>query len=298
MKRDERRWNIGTPGKIKRRELLTRLGGFAAAGLIEPPVSAKSREVPHIAISNPDSPRVLALIGDRYHNSDYIRLGLSRIFHELNLTVEFTINYEEISAQRLKGYRLFVTFRDGYIWPDGYQSGQMYPYADYLENKDDWPVEKPVGWITEEQGRAIKEFVEAGNSLYAYHNSGYISLYSKNYREVMGGVTLQHPPLRPFKVRVVNHDHAITQGVQDFMVNDEQHFLTFDKDPKNILLKSENIDGLKHGAQGTPAIAGWAYDYGKGRVAFTAVGHTIHALWQAEYIKIQKNAIKWLLRMS
>ncbi len=82
------------------------------------------------------------------------------------------------------------------------------------------------------------------------------------------------------------------------MVNDEQHFFTFDKDPKNIILKSENLDGPKHGEHGTTAIAGWAHDYAKGRVAFTAMGHTIHALWQPEYIKVQKNAIKWLLRMS
>jgi type 1 glutamine amidotransferase len=113
----------------------------------------------------------------------------------------------------------------------------------------------------------------------------------------MGGVTLQHPPLRPFRVRVVR-DHPITQGVQDFMVNDEQHYLTFDKDPKNIILESENVDGLSHGTHGTKAIGGWAYDYGKGRVAFTAVGHNMHALWQPEYVKIQRNAIRWLLRMT
>jgi len=207
-------------------------------------------------------------------------------------------NYEEISATRLRGYRLLITFRDGYIWPGGYQSAVMYPYASYLENPEDWPPEKSEGWITEEQGEAIKQFVEAGNSLYAYHNSGYISLYSKNYREVMGGVTLHHPPLRPFKVRVVNHEHPITQGVQDFMVNDEQHYLTFDKDPKHVILQSENIDGLNHGKHGATAIGGWAYDYGKGRVAYTAVGHSIHALWQPEYVKIQKNTVRWLLRMT
>lgn len=281
---------MNTRKASSRRTMLRNLGALAAGVAVG---SANQG-----AKAGPNPPRVLALVGDRYHNADYIRLALGRTFRELNLPVEFTINYEEISAARLKGYQLFVTLRDGYIWPDGYQSAQMYPYADYLENKEEWPTEKPVGWITEEQGEAIKQFVEAGNSLYAYHNSGYISLYSKNYREVMGGVTLHHPPLRPFKVKVVNHEHPITQGVQDFMVNDEQHYLTFDKDPKHVILQSENVDGLNHGEHGTKAIAGWAYDYGKGRVAYTAVGHTLHALWQPEYVKIQKNTIKWLLRMT
>ena len=82
------------------------------------------------------------------------------------------------------------------------------------------------------------------------------------------------------------------------MVNDEQHYVTYDKESKYVILKSENIDGLNFENHGATAVGGWAYDHGKGRVVFTAVGHTIHALWQPEYFKIQKNAVRWLLRMS
>jgi type 1 glutamine amidotransferase len=81
------------------------------------------------------------------------------------------------------------------------------------------------------------------------------------------------------------------------MVNDEQHYVTYDKDSKNILLRSENIDGLNYETYGPTSISAWAHDCGKGRVVFTAVGHTLHALWQPEYYKIQKNALRWLLRM-
>jgi type 1 glutamine amidotransferase len=71
--------------------------------------------------------------------------------------------------------------------------------------------------------------VEAGGALYALHNSSHISLFSKNYREVMGGAYIDHPALRPFKVWVVNKEHPITRDVQDFMVNDEQHFVTYEQ---------------------------------------------------------------------
>jgi type 1 glutamine amidotransferase len=101
-------------------------------------------------------------------------------------------------------------------------------------------------------------------------------------------------------VSVVNKEHPITREVQDFIVNDEQHFVTYDKDSKYILLRSENIDGLTDISEGkdlgAKAIAGWAYDFGKGRVVFAAVGHTLHALWQPEYFKLQKNSVRWLLR--
>jgi len=280
---------------IPRRRLLKSAGALASAGVLLKPYG-KSTTFP----ADDNRPRTLALIGDRYHNADYIRVALNRLFRELNLPIDYTINYDQISARLLASYRLFVVLRDGMIWPQGYLEPNDYEYSHELENSGDWSKERSEPWITEEQGAAIKDFVQAGGALYALHNSSHISLSSKNYREVMGGAYIDHPALRPFRVSVVNKEHPITRGVQDFIVNDEQHFVTYDKDPRYILLRSENIDGLTDISEGrdlgTKAIAGWAYDFGKGRVVFTAVGHTLHALWQPEYFKLQKNAVGWLLR--
>ena len=278
-------------GRISRRTFIARTGSPALAGLA---MSAGR----HAAGRSAPPPRSLALIGDRYHNADFIRVALSRLFKSLDLSLEFTINYETISADRLKGYQLFLCFRDGMIWPGGYLGPDAYSYTGELENSQDWAKEKPEGWIQEAQGKALKEFVLAGNGFYALHNSSHISLYSKDYREVMGGAYLGHPPLRPFKVRIANPDHPITKGVSDFIVADEQHYVTYDKDPASVLLKSENIDGLSYENLGTQALAGWAYEYGKGRVVFTAPGHTLHAMWQPDYFKIQQNAVRWLLRLA
>jgi hypothetical protein len=282
---------------LSRRRLLKGVGTLASAGIL-----LEAGEESRAVSTDDQRPRVLALIGDRYHNADYIRVALIRLFQDLNLPLDYTINYEQISAPLLRSYRLFVVLRDGMIWPHGYLEPNDYEYSRALESNRDWPQEQPERWITEQQGAAIKDFVKAGGALYALHNSSHISLSSHAYREVMGGAYITHPALRPFKVSVVNKDHPITRDVQDFMVNDEQHFVTYDKDPKYILLQSENTDGLTGSDAGkdlgTKSVAGWAYDFGKGRVAFTAVGHTLHALWEPEYFKLQKNAIRWLLRMS
>jgi type 1 glutamine amidotransferase len=84
------------------------------------------------------------------------------------------------------------------------------------------------------------------------------------------------------------------------VVNDEQHYVEYDKDPKYLILQSENRDGLTYeeGERklGGKAHAGWAYDYGKGRVVFTAVGHTVHAMWNPQYLEIQKRSVRWLLK--
>lgn len=238
-----------------------------------------------------------ALIGDRYHNSDYIRTALSKTLSKgLGLEIDFRDDVSLLNARELKGHKLLIILRDGMLWPDGYsQSGPGWP-----EIVSDPPVPKPdsqpLYWITAEQGRAVKNFVNDGGGALFYHNVPYISPHNEDFRDVLGAVTEQHPPLRPFKVRVVNKNHPITRGVNDFIVTDEQHFVKYDKDPKYLLLESVNENGLTHKNLGTSSAAGWAYDYGKGRVCYLAPGHVITALWNPEYEKLQQNAAKWLLR--
>jgi type 1 glutamine amidotransferase len=281
------------PTNFSRRSLVKNAGLVAGAGLVglgsAPAVQSQS--------AGNGKPRALALIGDRYHNPDYIRVSLDKIFKDLNIPIDYTIQYDGISANMLKGYQLFLILRDGMIWPDGYLGPDAYTaYEADLETPKTFPNPKPVTWITEEQGNAIKDFVTAGNGFYALHNCSNISLSSKPYREVMGGAYISHPPLRPFEVHATANKHPITDGMKPFIVNDEQHYVIYDKDPKYVILEAENLDGLKFEDLGTKSISGWAYDFGKGRVVFTAVGHNVHAMWNPQYIEIQKRSIRWLLR--
>lgn len=270
----------------------------AAAGVLGLTSSDRGRSQTAQMAGNSTTPRALALIGDRFHNSDYIRVALDKTFKELNIPIDYTIQYDQISANLLKGYQLFLCLRDGMIWPDGYLGPDA--YTDYERNLENLPARsgdpKPTMWMKEDQGSAIKDFVSSGNGFYALHNCSHISLTSKRYREVMGGAYIGHPPLRPFRVRASENQHPITQGISDFVVNDEQHYVEYDKDKKYILLEAENVDGLTYENLGSKSISGWAYEFGSGRVVFTAVGHTIHAMWTPQYLEIQKRSIHWLLR--
>jgi type 1 glutamine amidotransferase len=280
---------------ISRRTLVQNAGIVAGAGLLG--LAASENVQSQAASPGRSKPRALALIGDRYHNPDYIRVSLDKVFKDLDIPIDYTIQYDSISTSLLKNYQLLLILRDGMIWPAGYLGPDAYTaYEADLETPKTFPDPKPVMWITEEQGAAIKEFVSAGNGFYALHNCSHISLSSKNYREVMGGAYIGHPPLRPFQVHATENKHPITEGMSSFMVNDEQHYVSYDKDPKYIILEAENIDGLKFEELGTKSVSGWAYDFGKGRVVFTAVGHTIHAMWNPQYLEVQKRSVRWLLK--
>ena len=103
-----------------------------------------------------------------------------------------------------------------------------------------------------------------------------------------------------FNVKITNKNHPITQGISNFIVTDEQHYLKYNRDEKFVLIQSVNEDGLTHSNEGhnlgTSCQAGWAYERGKGRICYFAPGHMISALLNPEYEKLQKNATRWLLK--
>jgi len=243
-----------------------------------------------------------AVIGDRYHNSDYIRTALNRnIAEELGVSIDLTDDYTMLTADALDGYKMLIVHRDGMIWPDGYPAGRG-RRSDTPEIVSEPALQPTSGksqfWIKPEQGKAVRQFVENGGSALFLHNVTHVGLTDPDFRHVLGAAYQGHPPIRPFKVKVKNPNHPITKGVGDFIVTDEQHYMEYDKDPKDILLESVNEDGLAYRDLGATAPAGWAYDYGKGRVCYFSPGHLLTAHWNPEYIKLKHNAVRWLLKES
>lgn len=257
-------------------------------------------------LAAPRKPTGFALIGDRPHNSDYIRTGLRRtICTEMGVSVDFRDEVELLSEETLRGYRLLIVLRDGFLWPDGYldeNSNAAWQGAGRPELVSDPPVPRRdiqgFAWMTPEQGSAVQKFVRGGGGALLLHNVTHIGTHNAQFRDVLGASYIGHPPVRTFKVKVTNPDHPITRGVRDFVVTDEQHYMTYDKDPKHILLESVNEAGLSYLTHGPVAPAGWAFEHGRGRVCYFSPGHLLTVLWNPEYVKLQKNAVRWLLKES
>jgi type 1 glutamine amidotransferase len=249
---------------------------------------------------------IYALIGDRWHNFDYIRTALTRtLVKESGYTAVFTPDNTLLTADELKKHRLLIILQDGMVFPGGYTTPYVFYDPEKMKIVSDPPLpkfdEKYEMWIKPEQGKAIRQFVEKGGSAWFFHNASYLSGANEDFRHVEGALFTGHTAFRPYKMKIVTRDRPITQGINDFVVTEEQHYLIYDKDPKNVLIRSVNEEGLeystpKYGNQGAICEACWAYDYGKGRVCYMAPGHTIQSFWNPEYVKLQKNAVKWLLK--
>lgn len=277
--------------KVHRRSILAAFAGGALS-------SVAGRPAPKAT--------AFALIGDRYHNSDYIRTALSRTIGKgIGISVDFCDETKNLTAETLKGYKLLIIERDGMLWPDGYPdetSNAAWVSGGMPKLVFDPPTPKtaaqPSYWMKPEQGKAVRSFVENGGAGLFLHNVTHVGLTDPDFRHVLGASYAGHPPIRTFKVRVKNHEHPITKGIRDFVVTDEQHYMHYDKDPKYILLETVNEEGLDFDGKGPIAPGGWAYDYGKGRIAYMSPGHLLTVMWNPEYIKLQQNAVRWLLRMS
>src|ERR1700733_11695837 len=91
----------------------TLLSGVAASALLRSPRASAAKKA-----------TAFALIGDRYHNSDYIRTALRKtLVKDLGISIDFRDEVELLNAEELKGYKLLIILRDGMLWPGGYLQG-------------------------------------------------------------------------------------------------------------------------------------------------------------------------------
>jgi hypothetical protein len=135
------------------------------------------------------------------------------------------------------------------------------------------------------------------------HNATYISGANEDFRDVAGAKFAGHTEVCSFRIRIDNNSHPITQGVNDFVITEEQHFVFYDGAPESILAHAVNESGItfehnEAGNMGDVSEAVWAHEYGDGRVCFMSPGHTAFTFWNPEFVKMQQNAVRWLLRES
>jgi hypothetical protein len=213
----------------------------------------------------------ILLAGDRYHRAEDAFAGVGPALEAAGLQVEYTADFAGLDHRTLSGKRLLAILRDGMEWPQG-------------------PDQPHQVWMQPHQEEAIEHFVAGGGAFLPLHNAGWAYPWRNGYRKVMGGYYQGHPPVAEFEVQVVAR-HPITAGVEDYTITDEQHFLWFDCDRVQLLLKSRGSNGME-------SAAGWAYEYGKGRVAYLANGHTLEILGHPMVQRLLHNAARWLLRLE
>jgi type 1 glutamine amidotransferase len=116
---------------------------------------------------------------------------------------------------------------------------------------------------------------------------------------MLGGDFLAHPGgegyPHPYEVDVINRDHPVTQGVNDFSVASEQYYMS--TDPNNDVLAETTFDG-SHLAwlDGLKSPVAWVRQWGEGRVFYHSIGHAPQDLAGPDVRRLTKQGIAWAAR--
>jgi uncharacterized protein len=166
-----------------------------------------------------------------------------------------------------------------------------------------------IGWnnalttedLTDSQEDHLLAAVESGTGVAAWHGAAASFRSSLRYHLMLGGDFLAHPGgegyPHPYRVNIVDRDHEVTAGVNDFGVASEQYYMSVD--PNNRVLAETTFDGQHFPwLDGLTSPVAWVRQWGRGRVFYQSVGHGPDDLAGADVRRLTKQGIAWAARKS
>lgn len=148
------------------------------------------------------------------------------------------------------------------------------------------------GELTDKQEKNILGFISSGKGLIGLHGASASFKTHPKYYEMLGGRFISHKRFREFDVKILDKNHPITQGLEDFRIKDEPYRHDFSMG-RDIYILAEGNYYDKNDPKPEPII--WIKTYGKGRIFFCALGHKAKSLKNENYQIIIKRAVKWVL---
>ncbi len=169
------------------------------------------------------------------------------------------------------------------------------------ENLSNFDLFVPIwtfGEITKEQETALINAVSEGLGLVSWHGNTSAFLESRLHKFLLGGQFVAHPGGNNTEYRVnFQANDPITEGLIDFSVTSEQYYLLID--PAVKILATTLIDGAElYWLKNTVMPVAWKRNWGKGRVFYCSLGHSVQSLSNPSTIEMLKRALLWADRQS
>ena len=190
-----------------------------------------------------------------------------------------------------KNHKVFQNILAEYI-VDNYEN------VDLFSNKDFFGYSAMIffsqeGEFTQEQEKNVLDFIASGKGFIGLHGASASFKSHPKYFEMLGGKFIREKDVNTIYIKLVDKNHPITNGLNDFSFKDERyrHDFSMSKD-LHILAKADYND--KDDLKLEPIM--WNKTYGKGRVFYCALGHRNHSLKDDLFQKIIKRAVDWVTK--
>jgi hypothetical protein len=164
-----------------------------------------------------------------------------------------------------------------------------------------------VGWtqalttedLSDRAEQRLLQAVVQGTGFAGWHGMTASFRASLPYNFLCGGAFVEHPGGEgvevPYDVEIVDHDHEVTQGVEDFQVASEQYYMLVD--PAVHVLASTTFTG-EHmwWLDGVQMPVAYVKNWGEGRVFYVSVGHLPKDLEAPQMARLVRQGLAWAAR--
>lgn len=139
--------------------------------------------------------------------------------------------------------------------------------------------------ITSSQEEALLDFIAGGKGFLPIHSASYCFRNSQDFVDLVGAQFESHGT-GTFTADIVNTDHPITEGLEEFETWDETYVHTMhNEENRTVLMEREGED---HTEPWT-----WVRTHGDGKVFYTAYGHDERTWSKPGFHELVKNGIVW-----
>ena len=151
--------------------------------------------------------------------------------------------------------------------------------------------------MSNRKSKGLRDAIARGVGLAGCHGGlGDSFRNDTEYQYMVGGQFVKHPGGQiNYKVTISNTSDPVTAGINDFNLKTEQYYMHYD--PNIEILATTSFNG-EHDAwiDGVEMPVVWKKNYGKGRVFYSALGHSDDIFDVPEVWNIMTRGIEWAVK--
>ena len=143
---------------------------------------------------------------------------------------------------------------------------------------------------------AFQAWLENGGAFVGVHAASDTEYKWPWYGKMIGGYFAGHPKIQPATLRPVVKDHPSTKHLPDEWKRKDEWYSFRNLQPDNVVLILIDEKTYEGGKNGDYHPIAWCKDVGKGRMFYTAGGHTKESFSESDFIQHLNGGLLWALR--
>ena len=153
--------------------------------------------------------------------------------------------------------------------------------------------------LTDKQERSLLHAVSNGTGVGGWHGMAASFRSSLPYHFVTGSAFIEHPGGEavevPYPVTVIDRNHEVTAGVQNFTAATEQYYLHIDP---SVHVLAETVFSGEHlpWLDGIRMPVAYVKTFGQGRVFYETIGHQPSDLEAPDVTRLVRQGLNWAAR--